>query len=83
MSFIILPLNAPLALLAFKNWLLEMKLTQYDREKGMAGFLGKYNDPYRRPSRKSTGRLEPAGAAVHKSQLAGSSGGPRKVLWGQ
>ena len=46
-----LPVNAPLALLAFKDWLLEMKLTQYDSEEGMASFLGKYNDPCRRPPR--------------------------------
>ena len=47
----ILPVNAPLALLAFKDWLLKMKLTQYDREEGMASFLGKYNDPSRRSPR--------------------------------
>ena len=57
-----------------------MKLTQYDSEEGMASFLGKYNDPCRRPLAQEHGKAGAGWCSSALSQLAESSGGPRKVL---
>ena len=69
-----------LSLLVIKDWLLEVQLAQYDREEGMASILGKYNDRCRRPLAQEHGKAGAGWCSSTLSQLAESSGGPRKVL---